>query len=73
MALVSGQNIQLAFGGEAIFDNFDFRIDKGERLCVLGRNGAGKSTFFKLLTRELVCDKGDLNFQKNIKIALMDQ
>ena len=73
MALVSGQNIQLAFGGEAIFHDFDFRIDKGERLCVLGRNGAGKSTFFKLLTRELVCDKGDLNFQKNIKIALMDQ
>jgi ATP-binding cassette subfamily F protein uup len=73
MALVSGNKIQLAFGGDPIFDGLDFKIEPSERLCVLGRNGAGKSTFFKLLTKQLACDSGELNFQKNIKISLMDQ
>jgi len=73
MALVSGNKIHLAFGGEPIFDDFDFKIEPNERLCVLGRNGAGKSTFLKLLTRQLNCDAGEINFQKNIKISLMDQ
>ncbi len=73
MALVSGRSIQLAFGAAPIFENFDFKIEAGERLCVLGRNGAGKSTFMRLLTRDLLCDQGELNFQKNIKISLMDQ
>lgn len=73
MALVSGNKIHLAFGGEPIFDNFDFKIEPNERLCVLGRNGAGKSTFLKLLTKQLNCDSGEINFQKHIKISLMDQ
>lgn len=73
MALVSGNKIHLAFGGEPIFDDFDFKIEANERLCVLGRNGAGKSTFLKLLTKQIICDSGEINFQKHIKIALMDQ
>jgi len=73
MSLVSGRGIQLAFGGDPIFDGLDFTIKPGERLCILGRNGAGKSTFFKLLMRQLHCDQGEINFQNHIKIALMDQ
>jgi ATP-binding cassette subfamily F protein uup len=73
MALVSGKNIQLAFGGAPVFDGFDFKIEKSERLCIVGRNGAGKSTFFKLLTGEVSRDEGEINFQRGVKISLMDQ
>ncbi len=73
MALVSGKNIHLAFGADAIFDDFEFKIEPKERLCIVGRNGAGKSTLFKLLCKQIVPDEGELNFQRNLKISMMDQ
>ena len=48
MALVSLQDIHLALGGPPLLDGVRLQIERGERICLLGRNGAGKSTFLRL-------------------------
>ena len=54
MPLVSLRNVSIAFGGPAVLDHASLGIDRGERVCLLGRNGAGKSTLMSLLDRTLV-------------------
>jgi len=49
MALLGMQDVSIAFGGPPILDRARFAIERGERVCLLGRNGAGKSTIMKLL------------------------
>ena len=44
MALLGMQDINIAFGGPSVLTNANFSIERGERVCLLGRNGAGKST-----------------------------
>ena len=53
MPLVSLRNVSIAFGGPAVLDHASLGIDRGERVCLLGRNGAGKSTLMSLLDRTL--------------------
>ena len=50
MELVRLNNAQLAFGTHPILDNTDFQLNAGERVCIVGRNGAGKSSLLKILT-----------------------
>ena len=44
MALLSLRNVSLAFGGPKLLDQVNLEIEPGERVCLLGRNGEGKST-----------------------------
>ena len=48
MALLGMQDVSIAFGGPPVLDRARFAIERGERVCLLGRNGAGKSTIMKL-------------------------
>jgi ABC transport system ATP-binding/permease protein len=73
MALIRLRNIQVGFGGPAILDNISLSVDVGERLCLLGRNGTGKSTLLKVVAREIKPDSGDLEYKQNLKIAVLDQ
>lgn len=73
MSLITGKNISLSFGADPVLHNLDFRIDKDESLCLVGKNGAGKSSFLKLLTKKLLPDDGEISFQKGLKISVMDQ
>lgn len=56
-----------------ILDDFSFRILRGDRIGIIGRNGSGKSTFIKLLTGEIEPDKGRVARGKNIELAYFDQ
>jgi len=47
MSLIRLRNILVSFGGPAILENISLSIEAGERLCLLGRNGTGKSTLLK--------------------------
>ena len=49
MALIHLKDIHLAFGVAPVLDGIDFAINAGERVCLIGRNGEGKSTLFKLI------------------------
>jgi ATP-binding cassette subfamily F protein uup len=73
MSLVSLRNIKLAFGGPAILDDLTMQIEKGDRICLLGRNGSGKSTLLKLIAGELPPDAGVIDRQQGLKVARLAQ
>jgi len=56
-----------------ILQNFHLRIMRGDRIGILGANGSGKSTFLKLLVKELIPDSGNIKLGKNIEISYFDQ
>ena len=49
MALLSLRNISIQYGGPTILDNVSFSIEPGDRACITGRNGEGKSTLLKII------------------------
>ncbi len=73
MALLSLQEVSVRFGGPSILDQVSLQIERGERVCLLGRNGAGKSTLLKLINGELMPDAGDVVRQKGLRTAYLSQ
>lgn len=73
MALVSLQDIKVSFGGPLLLEGADLSIDRGERVCLVGRNGTGKSTILKLVAGEIKPDSGRLVFQQGVRISLLTQ
>jgi ATP-binding cassette subfamily F protein uup len=73
MALLSLQDATIAFGGPPLLDGTGLTVDRGERVALLGRNGAGKSTVLKLLDGTLAPARGELVRQTGITIARLDQ
>jgi ATP-binding cassette subfamily F protein uup len=73
MALVSLQEVKVSFGGPLLLEGVDLSIDKGERVCLVGRNGTGKSTIMKLITGEVKPDGGKIVFQQGVRITLLTQ
>ena len=73
MALLTLRNIGLAFGGPALFNGINLQIEPGDRLCLLGRNGTGKSTMLKLVSGELSPEQGEVVRQQGLRVALVSQ
>ena len=73
MALLTLRNITLAFGGPPLFDGINLQIEPGDRLCLLGRNGTGKSTLLKLIGGELTPEGGEVQRQQGLKVAQVAQ
>jgi ATP-binding cassette subfamily F protein uup len=73
MAFINLRNISLAFGGPALFEDISLRIGKGERICLLGRNGTGKSTLLKVISGELPPDSGVIDRQQGLRVARLEQ
>ena len=73
MALLGMQDVSIAFGGPPILDRAGLGIERGERVCLLGRNGAGKSTVMKLLDGTLTPDTGEVVRQSGITVARLEQ
>ena len=73
MALISLRNIELAFGGPAILEDISLQVEKGDRICLLGRNGTGKSTLLKLIAGELQPDAGSIDRQQGLRVARLAQ
>jgi ATP-binding cassette subfamily F protein uup len=73
MAFVSLQDVKVSFGGPLLIEGADLSIDRGERVCLVGRNGTGKSTILKLIAGEITPDGGKIVFQQGVKITLLTQ
>jgi len=73
MALISLQDVSLAFDGPLLFDEMTLQLEKGERVALLGRNGVGKTTLMKVMSGEIKVDKGSVIYQKGMKITHLSQ
>jgi len=73
VALLSLKQITVSYGGPNLLDQVDFQLDRGERVCLVGRNGAGKSTLMKLIAGEIKADSGEMIGGQTIKIARLEQ
>ncbi len=73
MALLSLREISLAFGGPRLFDQADFHIEQGERVCLLGRNGEGKSTLLRLILGEIQPDEGEVVRRQGLRVSRLEQ
>ncbi len=73
MPLLHFQELSLAYGDVALLDHVDFSIDSNERIALIGRNGAGKSSLLKIIAREISADDGTLHASPTLKVALVSQ
>ena len=73
MTLLSLSNIGVSFGATELFKNVAFTVADGERWGIIGRNGAGKTSIFKLITGELQPTVGSVARKPGLRHALLDQ
>ncbi len=73
MALLSLQNIHKAFGGPQLLDDATLQIERGERICLVGRNGEGKSTLLKIVSGFIEPDAGEMIRQPGLKVQRLRQ
>ncbi|MBP6772637.1 MAG: ABC-F family ATP-binding cassette domain-containing protein [Gemmatimonadaceae bacterium] len=73
MTLLSVSNVGVSFGATELFKNITFTVAQGERWGIIGRNGAGKSTIFKIITGDLQPNVGSVARKPGLRHALLDQ
>ncbi|MCR4320688.1 MAG: ATP-binding cassette domain-containing protein [Candidatus Brocadiaceae bacterium] len=73
MALVSLQDVNIGFGRPLLIEHANLQIERGEKVCLLGRNGIGKSTLLKLINGDLIPDSGEIVRQKGMHTAYLSQ
>jgi ATP-binding cassette subfamily F protein uup len=73
MALIILQEVTLSFGGPPLLDRINLQIEAGERICLVGRNGEGKSSLLKLLAGDLHPDSGRIVRQPGLRIGRLGQ
>jgi ATP-binding cassette subfamily F protein uup len=73
MSLLRFDQVTLSFGEHVILRKADLAIEPGERVCLIGRNGAGKSTTLRLITGELELDSGEIVSSSNLVVSQLAQ
>jgi len=73
MSIVRFENVSLAYGHRPLLDEVSMAIEEGQKICLLGRNGEGKSSLMSLLSKEALPDSGDIIFQKGLKVGDLPQ
>ena len=63
----------LAFADKTVLSNIEIYISKGDRICLVGRNGSGKSSLMKIIYGEYEIDSGDLFYDKGVDIGYLKQ
>ena len=72
-AMVSVNNLSVFLGGKDLFDNVSYMIDKKDRIGLVGKNGAGKSTMLKVITGSQPASGGNVSMQKGVSIGYLPQ
>jgi ATP-binding cassette subfamily F protein uup len=73
MALLALQNISVAFGGPPVLREANLAIERGDRVCLLGRNGAGKSTLLQVIEGTMQPDSGEVVRQGTVSVSRLQQ
>ena len=71
--MISANNITLAYGKRVLFDEVNIHFSKGNCYGVIGANGAGKSTFLKILSGEIEPNKGTVDITPGERMAVLNQ
>ena len=71
--MLNVHNLSVSFQGEYLFEDVAFMLNAGDRVGLIGKNGAGKSTMLKLLSRELKPDTGGIATDKDVRIGFLKQ
>ena len=73
MALIDLQKINKQYDIKVILKDVSFTLQEKQRVAVIGQNGQGKSTFMKIITKDVEPDSGEIAIDKSIKIEMLDQ
>ncbi len=73
MALIGMRGVRWGFDDPPLLENIDFQVEKGERVCLVGRNGVGKSTLFRILAGDMLPDEGEVWRQQGVRVAALEQ
>ncbi len=73
MALIDLQNISKQYDTKVILKDANFTLNQNQRIAVIGQNGQGKSTLFKIIMKQTEPDSGEMSIDKSIKIEMLDQ
>lgn len=73
MSLLVFDEVSLAFGEQKILHQADFVLEPNERVCLIGRNGAGKTSLLRLITGEVEADNGEIRVSSDVQISQLVQ
>src|SRR6266436_817429 len=73
MSLITVRELRIGFRGPPLLNNVSCQIESGQRIGLLGRNGAGKTTFMRILSGEVEPDAGEVSFAPGTTVALLPQ
>ena len=73
MPLITFDEVSLEFGDQLILNNVSLALDNGERVCLIGRNGEGKSTLMNIITGRVEADSGEIIKQSHLRVSQLEQ
>lgn len=71
--MVQANNITMRFGSQVLFEDINLKLDEGKRYGLIGANGAGKSTFLKILSKELEPTSGNVSYDSGLRVGVLGQ
>ena len=71
--MVQANNVTMRFGHQVLFEDINLKLDEGKRYGLIGANGAGKSTFLKILSKELEPSSGNISYNSGLRVGVLGQ
>jgi ATP-binding cassette subfamily F protein 3 len=71
--MIQASGLTKEFASRILFQNIGFTVNKNERIGLVGRNGTGKSTLLKIITKEIDLDAGEISYPKNYSVEMLQQ
>ncbi|WP_390174760.1 ATP-binding cassette domain-containing protein, partial [Staphylococcus pseudintermedius] len=73
MNIVNVSQLTKSYNGNKVFDHIKFEVNQNDRIGLIGRNGEGKTTLFKLIAKKEQADEGFISIAKDVKVGLLAQ